>query len=96
MTALVIGADYLGSIERKMRDMGVTEIAHLTGRNPGEAKKINIPKTVAFVLVFTDYVNHNIAKAVKSHAKAQSVPLVYAKRSWCAVESKLARLGLSS
>lgn len=96
MTALVIGADYLGAIERKMRNMGVTEISHVSGRHPGEVKKMNIPKTAAFVLVFTDYVNHNIAKAVKNHAKAQSVPLVYAKRSWCFVETELTKLGLSS
>jgi len=94
MTALVIGADYLGAIEQKMRNMGVTEIAHITGRNPGEVRKMNIPKTAAFVLVFTDYINHNMAKVVKSHAKAQSVPLVYTKRSWCAVERKLTGLGL--
>lgn len=94
MTALVIGADYLGAIEQKMRDMGITEIAHITGRNPGEVKRMNIPKAAAFVLVFTDYINHNLAKAVKHHAKAQSVPLVYAKRSWSAVEQKLIGLGL--
>jgi hypothetical protein len=94
MTALVIGADYLGAIEQKMRARGVTEIAHITGRNPGEIKKVNIPKTTGFVLVFTDYINHNMAKAVKDHAKARSVPLVYAKRSWSAVERKLAGLGL--
>lgn len=94
MTALVIGADYLGAIEQKMRNMGVTEIAHITGRNPGEVRKMNIPKAAAFVLVFTDYINHNMAKTVKSHAKAHSVPLIYAKRSWCAVERKLTGLGL--
>ncbi|MBP2636191.1 MAG: hypothetical protein H6Q72_2098 [Firmicutes bacterium] len=94
MTALVIGADYLGAIEQKMRDRGVTEIAHITGRNPGEVKKMSIPKTAAFVLVFTDYINHNMAKVIKSHAKAQAVPLVYAKRSWSAVEGKLAGIGL--
>ncbi|WP_371379554.1 DUF2325 domain-containing protein [Sporomusa aerivorans] len=94
MTALVIGADYLGAIEQKMRARGITEIAHIKGRNPGEIKKVNIPKAAAFVLVFTDYVNHNIAKVVKDHAKARSVPLVYAKRSWSAVEHKLAGLGL--
>ena len=94
MTAMVVGADYLGTIEKKMREMGVTEIAHFKGRNPGEIRRVSIPKSVSFVLVFTDYVNHNIAKAVKSHAKAQAVPLVYAKRSWCAVENKLAGLGL--
>ncbi|WP_425061391.1 hypothetical protein SCACP_23750 [Sporomusa carbonis] len=94
MTVVVIGADYLGAIEKKLRELGITEIAHITGRCPGEIKKISIPKTAAFVLVFTDYVNHNIAKVVKNQAKAQDVPLVYAKRSWCAVEQKLAGLSL--
>lgn len=94
MTAMVIGADNLGGIEKKMRAMGVTEIAHVSGRCPSEVKKIHIPKSASFVLVLTDFVNHNIAKVVKSQAKAQSVPLVYAKRSWCAVERKLAGLEL--
>ncbi|BBB93401.1 MAG TPA: DUF2325 domain-containing protein [Methylomusa anaerophila] len=96
MMVMVIGADYLGTIEEKLRELGVTEITHVDGRNPGKIKRLNIPKAAKFILVFTDYVNHNMAKVIKNQAKAQEIPLVYAKRSWCALEKKLAEFGFKA
>lgn len=89
MSVVVIGADYLGSIEKNLYAAGVTELVHVSGRKPLDRNKRSLPKTTAFVLVLTDFVNHNTAKSVKDLAKAQSIPVVYAKRSWRSVEEKL-------
>ncbi|WP_371361672.1 hypothetical protein SRRS_30360 [Sporomusa rhizae] len=89
MSIVVIGGDYLGGIEKNLYSVGVTELIHISGRKALDRNKINLPKATAFVLVLTDYVNHCTAKSVKCVAKSRSVPLVYAKRSWSAVEEKL-------
>jgi len=94
MSIVIIGADYLGSMEKKLYSLGVTELTHIDGRKVANQNKICIPKKTDFVLVLTDYVNHNTAKIVKTIAKAQDVPLVYSKRSWGAVEEKLVSLGI--
>lgn len=90
MSIVVVGADYLGSIEKNLHSLdGITEIVHITGRKASTKNKINLPKKTAFVLVMTDYVNHRTAETVKCMAKEQAIPLVFAKRSWRAVEEKL-------
>lgn len=94
MSIVIIGADYLGGIEKNLYSLGVTELTHINGRKVANQNKISIPKKTDFVLVLTDYVNHNTAKIVKSIAKAQDVPLIYSKRSWGAVEEKLISLGI--
>lgn len=94
MSIVIIGADYLGGIEKNLYSLGVTELTHINGRKVANQNKISIPKKTDFVLVLTDYVNHNTAKIVKTIAKAQDVPLIYSKRSWGAVEEKLISLGI--
>lgn len=89
MSVVVIGGDYLGSIEKNLYSMGVTELVHISGRRTSDKNKINVPKDAAFMLVLTDYINHGTAKNAKQIAKAQAIPLVFAKRSWRAVEEKL-------
>lgn len=89
MSVVVIGGDYLGGIEKNLYSMGVTELVHISGRKALDKNKITLPKATAFIVVLTDYVNHGTAQTVKCMAKSRSIPLVYAKRSWRAVEEKL-------
>lgn len=90
MSIVVVGADYLGGIEKKLQSLGgITEVVHISGRKASTKNKIRLPKTTAFILVMTDYINHQTTETVKCLAKAQDIPLVFAKRSWRAVEEKL-------
>lgn len=89
MSVVVIGGDYLGGIEKNLYLAGVTELVHISGRKVQDKTRICLPKDTAFVLVLTDYVNHGMAKNVKAAAKAQAIPLIFAKRSWRHVEERL-------
>lgn len=89
MSVVVVGADHLGTIERNLYALGVTELVHISGRKNLNQNSIHIPENTAFVLIMTDYINHNAAYCVKEKAKAKSIPLVYAKRSWSAIMKKL-------
>jgi hypothetical protein len=89
MSVVVVGGDFLGGIEKNLHSLGVTELIHISGRKALDKNKISIPKATALVVVLTDYVNHGTAQNVKVLAKARSIPLVFAKRSWRAVEEKL-------
>lgn len=94
MSVVVIGGDYLGGIEKNLYSLGVTELVHISGRKALDKNKISLPKATAFVVVLTDYVNHGTAVNVKLLAKARSIPLIFAKRSWRAVEEKLGTIPL--
>ena len=89
MSVVVVGGDSLGGIEKNLYSMGVTNLVHISGRKASDKCRINLPRSTAFVLVLTDYVNHGTAQTIKSMAKSQAIPLVFAKRSWRAVEGRL-------
>jgi hypothetical protein len=89
MSVVIIGGDCLGGIEKNLYSLGVTELVHISGRKALDRNKISLPRATALVLVLTDFVNHGTAHSVKTLAKSRSIPVVFAKRSWRAVEEKL-------
>ncbi|MGJ9384936.1 dihydroorotate dehydrogenase [Salipaludibacillus neizhouensis] len=85
---LVIGGDKLGTIPVRLKDLGFQEIVHIDGRKVKMIKK-EIPENVDLILILTDFINHNLAKKIKDKAAKKSVPICYAKRSWCAIYQSL-------
>lgn len=81
---LIVGADHLGKIPSKLEGIGFKEIIHISGRKVQQVKK-EIPNHIDLILVLTDYVNHNLSSVLKKKANEQSVPICYAKRSWCSI-----------
>lgn len=96
MTLMLVGADNLGGIEKNLHSLGVNNVYHMNGRNVKEQRKVKIPATVGCVIVFTDFVNHLTAANVKKMAKAQNLPVIFSKRSWCVLQEKLADLRLEA
>jgi hypothetical protein len=92
MNVIIIGADHLGSIEKNLEIYGATQVDHVSGRATFD-RKVAIPRTASLVVVLTDYVNHGTAKRAKAAAKAQGIPTVFAKRSWCLLEQELIKFG---
>lgn len=87
---LIVGADHLGSIPQKLEDLGFSEVTHISGRKVQMVKR-DIPENVDSILVLTDFINHNLAKVLKKKAQDQSVPVYYAKRSWCSIYQALSK-----
>jgi len=83
-TILVVGGDRIGDIENKLKERGVTEIIHVSGRK-GSDTKMKIPTSTNLVLVFTDFVNHTLSKHIKNQAKQKNLPIVFCKRSYSAI-----------
>jgi len=85
---LIIGGDSLGVIPDKLSSYGFDEILHTNGR---KVKMINqkIPEHINYILVLTDYVNHNLSTVIKKRAKNKSIPIFYAKRSWSSIHQAL-------
>ncbi|MFC0560477.1 DUF2325 domain-containing protein [Halalkalibacter alkalisediminis] len=81
---LIVGADRLGSIPKKLEELGFNEIIHMSGRKVQMVKK-EIPSHIDLILVLTDFINHNLTAVLKKKAMEQSIPVCYAKRSWCSI-----------
>jgi len=85
---LIVGADHLGSITEKLLSIGFNKVVHVSGRKANMIKK-EIPEHISFILVLTDYINHNLSTVIKKRAKNQAIPIFYAKRSWCSIYNVL-------
>ncbi|WP_306428795.1 DUF2325 domain-containing protein [Siminovitchia terrae] len=81
---LIVGADHLGIIPEKLSSLGFDEVLHINGRK-AKMVKMSIPENTSYILVLTDYVNHNLSTMIKQRAKKQAIPIFYAKRSWCSI-----------
>lgn len=86
---LIVGGDHLGGIVDKLTNIGFDEVLHISGRKCQTVKK-GIPENVDSILVLTDYINHNLSKVIKQKAKEQSLPIYFAKRSWCSIHQAFA------
>lgn len=88
MTVLLVGADQLGNIPKELEQHGCKEIIHWSGRKKNCSKK-NIPSRVDMVVIFHDYVSHVLMNAIKEHAKALSLPIIFSKRSVADIKKNL-------
>jgi hypothetical protein len=89
MSIMLVGADHLGSIEKKLQTLGIHSIDHVSGRNVSDRKRFKCPISTTLIVVFIDYINHTTAKNIKQMAKSQGVPLVFTNRSWSSLQDKL-------
>ncbi len=81
MTVLIVGADRLGNIYDQLHKEGADEIIHWKGRCSSCEKKYVIPKNVQKVIVFCDFINHNLMGHIKKQAKRSGVPILYTRRA---------------
>ncbi|WP_425060037.1 hypothetical protein SCACP_06810 [Sporomusa carbonis] len=96
MSVVIVGGDHLGNIEKKLREIGANNLIHVTGRKAKHRNSIKLPREAAFVLVFTDYVNHCTASMIKEEAKSLDIQTIFAKRCWSSVQERLIAGGFVS
>lgn len=92
MSIVIFGGDRLGKIPSLLENHGFRMVQHITGRKKGDLKKIEIPTDAEGILVFIDYLNHNLALEVKAAAKRKGIKAVFVKRSWSQIKQALVGL----
>jgi len=80
MKALLVGADRLGNIPDTLQSFGIKDFIHWDGRKKG-MRKLEIPGEVDMVIVFYDFIEHNITEIVKEKAKQSKIPCVFSRRA---------------
>ncbi|SCY01047.1 DUF2325 domain-containing protein [Alkaliphilus peptidifermentans] len=80
MKALLVGADRLGNIPNILMEYGIEDFTHWTGRKKG-MRNYEIPTETDMVIVFYDFIEHNITQIVKEKAKQNNIPCVFSRRA---------------
>ncbi len=93
---LLVGADKLGNIENLLKQRGLDEYRHITGRDPKLQKFIRSSMSgVELMILFTDFVGHNVMRNFRKLARENKVPFVACKRTISDVATCLDKCGYS-
>lgn len=88
MKALIVGADRLGNIPETLVNYGISDYIHWTGRKKG-MRRLEIPNEVDMVIVFYDFIEHNITEIVKQKAKQSKIPCIFSRRACSDLSKRL-------
>lgn len=90
MEALLVGADRLGNIPGVLADFGIRIRQHVSGREKSHQRKgVVLPRGIAVVILFTDFLGHNVMKSFREAAAREGVRLVACRRSTCSLRQAL-------
>lgn len=89
MNAMVVGADRVGNIPDVLAALGISIIQHISGRHAAhQRKQTGLPRNIDVLILFTDFLGHNVMRQFRSIAQAEGVPVVACRRSAsCLVQS---------
>jgi hypothetical protein len=91
MNALVVGADRLGNIPDVLRGFGIRILEHVSGGQAAHQRRAaGIGANTHLVILFTDFLGHNVMKSFRGLAQAEGVPVIACRRSASCLSLSLA------
>ncbi|MDR2092630.1 MAG: DUF2325 domain-containing protein [Azoarcus sp.] len=89
--ALIVGADRLGNIPEVLHQFGIRIAAHVSGRDSSHQRRsvASLPAGVGIVILFTDFLGHNVMQSFRDAANRAGVSFVCCRRSVCALQQAL-------
>ena len=92
--AMLVGADTLGNITAVLNGYGIEIHRHLTGRNSAHQRKQDrLPAGTELLILFTDFLGHNVMKTFRAAAQRSGIKIVACRRSVCSVKAALTQEG---
>jgi hypothetical protein len=92
MNAYLVGADVLGNIPQVLAQHGISVQKHVSGRNVAHQRKPPSLNGADLLILFTDFLSHNVMKAYRELANEENVRFVACRRSVCALSQSLEKL----
>lgn len=92
MDALLVGADRLGNIPDVLDSFGIRIAGHVSGRDTTHQRRTApLPSGIGMVILFTDFLGHNVMQRFRDAASREGVMFVCCRRSTCALQQALGR-----
>jgi len=89
---MLVGADRLGSIPDRLAAFGITITRHVSGRNAMDQRRVPaLPKNIDLLILFTDFLGHNVMRSFRSQAQADGVNVVACRRAASCLAEELER-----
>lgn len=96
MNAMLVGADTLGNIPGVLESFGINIHKHLSGRNSSHQRKLDrLPAGTELLILFTDFLGHNVMKHFRQLANEENVRFIACRRSVCSLKQSLQCAGMA-
>ena len=93
MNATVVGADRLGNIPDLLDAQGIRILCHISGRAAADQRRAGgLPRGTQLLILFTDFVGHNVMRSFRQAANEAGVPVLACRRSASCLAHSLERL----
>ena len=86
--ALIVGGDQIASIKQELKDYGITEINHWSGRKVGDGKRV-IPHETKLIVLITDWISHQFTHKIKQNAAKRGLQIIYTPNGPTALRARL-------
>ena len=87
-TALIVGGDQIAGIKEELKNYGITEINHWSGRKVGDGKKV-IPHDTKLIVLITDWISHQFTHKIKQDAAKRGLQIIYTPNGPVSLRAKL-------
>lgn len=92
MNAMLVGADRLGNIPERLAELGIKITRHVSGRNSNHQRRLPaLPKDIDLLILFTDFLGHNVMKSFRTQAQSDGVRVVACRRSASCLAEEIQR-----
>jgi hypothetical protein len=86
--ALIVGGDQIASIKQELKNYGITEIDHWSGRKVGDGKRV-IPHETKLIVLITDWISHQFTHKIKQNAAKRGLQIIYTPNGPTALRARL-------
>jgi hypothetical protein len=94
-TALIVGGDEITGIRRELKNHGIDQITHWSGRKVGDGNKV-IPQDTQLIVLVTNWISHSFTKKIKLNASRRGVKVIYTPNGPAALRARLDRIAPAS
>ncbi len=95
MNAMLVGADKLGNIPVTLSACGIRINRHVSGRDPAHHRRVaNLPSGTDLLIVFTDFISHDVMRNFRVVAESEGVQIIYCRRSIYSLKESLRQNGI--
>lgn len=95
VNCIVVGADRLGNIPEVLERLGIRIVHHVSGRVSAHQRRITrLPSNAQLLILFTDFLNHNVMRNYRAQAQAQGLRILACQRSASRLVDEVQRMFL--
>jgi hypothetical protein len=91
-SVLIVGGDHVDGIKKILKQAGISQTHHWTGRKAQDNHKV-IPLNTRFIVMVTGFISHSFTNNIKNAASKRQLPVIYTSTNAQKLQTKIEQFG---